>query len=579
MSHDQSYRFLQFVGVAALSLGVVLYTRWRMKQELNQRRKKKKLGSINIGGIFGMDVGGTLTKIVYFERASLQNSDLSQSQTSTRKDANASVSLSPPKMKRESSIDELNTPDHIAALDEMYRYMGESKSFASTDDALTFYSSVLGGRMHFLRFETRMMLNAIDQLSTTGVTQNIRTIGCTGGGAHKYAEAMADQLDITVIQTDELECLVRGMHFTLMNVPGECYAYRYVGGDKGPAEWVKDVKEDTKKINIMDDSSFGFPYLVVNIGSGVSILKVSSTDKFERVSGTSLGGGTYWGLCRLFTRCSTFEEAIDLAETGDSKQIDMLVRDIYGGSYGNMSLAGDMVASSFGKLVMKENPREGLLEQDLAIALLMMITNNIGQVAYLNAKLHNCSRIFFVGSFLRHNSISCRRLSFAINFWSKATMEALFLEHDGYFGALGTFLQSAFGHDVDKIINMSSKANERTQSDSNSISEMSSQMRPRSRSIDSGAGSTSLFGLRKSPASGSKQRKHNCSIDNDVLSPINDDEEGSALRFVAVRNEVHPMANQKPRSASSLPKTHEVADSIKSSGSIAGRSRVGSAPD
>lgn len=102
-----------------------------------------------------------------------------------------------------------------------------------------------------------------------------------------------------------------------------------------------------------------------------------------------------------------------------------------------MNLTASMVASSFGKLVMKENPRDGVKEEDFAIALLMMITNNIGQVSYLNAQLHECSKIFFVGSFLRHNSISCRRLAFAIDFWSKSKMESLFLKHEGYFGALG----------------------------------------------------------------------------------------------------------------------------------------------
>ena len=115
-------------------------------------------------------------------------------------------------------------------------------------------------------------------------------------------------------------------------------------------------------------------------------------------------------------------------------------------------LTGSMVASSFGKLVMKENPREGVKEEDLALALLMMITNNIGQVSYLNAQLHNCNKIYFVGSFLRHNPISCRRLAFAIDFWSKGEMEALFLVHEGYFGAIGTFLQSAFGDEIEKII-------------------------------------------------------------------------------------------------------------------------------
>jgi hypothetical protein len=118
------------------------------------------------------------------------------------------------------------------------------------------------------------------------------------------------------------------------------------------------------------------------------------------------------------------------------------------------TLTGGMVASSFGKLVTKEKPREGVREEDLAVALLMMITNNIGQVSYLTAQLQKCSKIYFVGNFLRHNPISCRRLAFAIDFWSGGKMEALFLCHEGYFGALGTFLTSAFKEDVDKIISI-----------------------------------------------------------------------------------------------------------------------------
>jgi pantothenate kinase len=88
-----------------------------------------------------------------------------------------------------------------------------------------------------------------------------------------------------------------------------------------------------------------FPYLVVNIGSGVSILKITSPGKFERISGTSIGGGTYWGLCRLFTRCSTFEDVLGLAENGDNKGVDMLVSDIYGRGYDQMNLKGLMLIS------------------------------------------------------------------------------------------------------------------------------------------------------------------------------------------------------------------------------------------
>lgn len=59
----------------------------------------------------------------------------------------------------------------------------------------------------------------------------------------------------------------------------------------------------------------------------------------------SLGGGTFLGLCCLLTGCNTFEEAIELATSGDNTRVDKLVRDIYGGDYGPFCLPGDLVAS------------------------------------------------------------------------------------------------------------------------------------------------------------------------------------------------------------------------------------------
>lgn len=63
-------------------------------------------------------------------------------------------------------------------------------------------------------------------LNAASITENIRTIGCTGGGAHKYAKEFQDELDIEFVQLDELQCLIRGMHFALTSVKGECYTYR-----------------------------------------------------------------------------------------------------------------------------------------------------------------------------------------------------------------------------------------------------------------------------------------------------------------------------------------------------------------
>lgn len=72
-----------------------------------------------------------------------------------------------------------------------------------------------------------------------------------------------------------------------------------------------------------------------------------------------------------------------------------------------------------------------------------MISNNIGQLAYLNAVRHHCRHVYFAGNFLRHeNTIAMRTLAYAISFWSQGSMEALFLRHEGYCGAIGAFLST-----------------------------------------------------------------------------------------------------------------------------------------
>lgn len=47
----------------------------------------------------------------------------------------------------------------------------------------------------------------------------------------------------------------------------------------------------------------------------------------------------------------------------------------------------------------------------------------------------------FVGNFLRVNSIAMKLLAYAMDYWSKGMLKALFLQHEGYFGAVGCLLQ------------------------------------------------------------------------------------------------------------------------------------------
>lgn len=96
----------------------------------------------------------------------------------------------------------------------------------------------------------------------------------------------------------------------------------------------------------------------------MSILAVRGPDDYKRISGTSIGGGTFLGLCSILTGCETFEEAIELATKGDHTKVDKLVRDIYGGDYDRFGLPGDLCASSFGQMNSKDR-RADVSREDL----------------------------------------------------------------------------------------------------------------------------------------------------------------------------------------------------------------------
>jgi len=101
-----------------------------------------------------------------------------------------------------------------------------------------------------------------------------------------------------------------------------------------------------------------YPYLLVNIGSGVSMIKVSGPRQYERVGGTSLGGGTFWGILSLLTGARTFDEMLGMAERGDNSGVDMLVGDIYGTDYGKIGLKSTTIASTFGKVFKMKRAAE-----------------------------------------------------------------------------------------------------------------------------------------------------------------------------------------------------------------------------
>ncbi|KAL3535210.1 hypothetical protein ACH5RR_003671 [Cinchona calisaya] len=124
-----------------------------------------------------------------------------------------------------------------------------------------------------------------------------------------------------------------------------------------------------------------FPYLLVNIGSGVSMIKVDGDGKFQRVSGTNVGGGKYWGLGRLLTKCKSFDELLELSQGGDNRTIDMLVGDIYGGMhYSKIGLSASTIASSFCKANSENKELEDYRPEDISLSLLRMISITLARM-------------------------------------------------------------------------------------------------------------------------------------------------------------------------------------------------------
>nr|XP_020513311.1 pantothenate kinase 3-like isoform X2 [Labrus bergylta] len=341
---------------------------------------------------FGMDIGGTLVKLVYFEP----------------KDITAE-----------------EEQEEVENLKSIRRYLTSNIAYGKTgirDVHLELPDLTLCGRtgnLHFIRFPTHDLPVFLQMVRNKHFSSLHTALCATGGGAYKFESDFRKMADLQLHKLDELDCLIRGVLYidsVVSSGPSECYYF----------ENPTDPDLCAQKPYTLENP---YPLLLVNIGSGVSILAVYSENNYKRVTGTSLGGGTFLGLCCLLTGCSTFEEALEMASQGESTRVDKLVRDIYGGDY-----------ESFGNMMSREK-RESVSKEDLARATLVTITNNIGSITRMCALNENIERVVFVGNFLRVNTLSMKLLAYAMDYWSKGQLKALFLQHEGYFGAVGALLE------------------------------------------------------------------------------------------------------------------------------------------
>lgn len=172
--------------------------------------------------------------------------------------------------------------------------------------------------------------------------------------------------------------------------------------------------------------------IVVNVGSGISTLRINSASKENcRISGSCIGGGTFMGLIKAcVSDVLSFQEAISLATKGRSDNCDLLVKDIYGDSYpGLTELPGNLVASSMGKFTSKQDP------ESVAASILNMIVIHIAQVASFAAQLYLDHQLLFSGSFFSDKERFVEsQLKLKLSYWN---LEGNVLPLNPFVGCIG----------------------------------------------------------------------------------------------------------------------------------------------
>ena len=131
-----------------------------------------------------------------------------------------------------------------------------------------------------------------------------------------------------------------------------------------------------------------YPYLLISIGSGVSIILVQSKEKYVRLGGSVIGGGTLLGLGNLLIGENDFDKLHVLGSKGNNQNIDIVI---------NSQSEHELISSSLGKVSNEadlelKDIKANYKPEDIASSLLTMISINIGHVSTLYAKLNSVEK-------------------------------------------------------------------------------------------------------------------------------------------------------------------------------------------
>ncbi|CBZ55628.1 hypothetical protein NCLIV_060530 [Neospora caninum Liverpool] len=261
--------------------------------------------------------------------------------------------------------------------------------------------------IRFTYFYTKDVASLLHFLKANGFAQPGGVLRATGGGAHKFSALFLERLGVQLKKLDEMESIMKGLVCLASSTDS---VFRF------------DLQKK-QRIHVHVTTPL-YPFLVVNIGSGVSILKATSPSSFVRVTGTCIGGGTVLGLARLLFHAKTFKQVVKLSQRG-TDLLDLKVGDLFGDAAGSRCLPADTLASSFGRLYLMTSQEDGnllrknLRKEDVARSLIHMVSYNLGYLAYLVGTAHGVRRIFFAGKYINNHEFTMESITHGVNFYMR----------------------------------------------------------------------------------------------------------------------------------------------------------------
>ena len=197
---------------------------WRRRAAAAENSPKSPPASLApLEGVFGVDIGGTLAKLVFLGTLPLPPpswrlpvSALTVARLSCAEKVDADTLSSPRASQRKANF--LTAQERFGSTGQRYT-------------ALQFPCEQLGGILHFIKFETRCepepklwlaprsaasgsaarrrLDNALRIVKEGGLLAGMERVYMSGGGAFKYEAKIEEELDVRCVPVDEFEALVR----------------------------------------------------------------------------------------------------------------------------------------------------------------------------------------------------------------------------------------------------------------------------------------------------------------------------------------------------------------------------------